>query len=392
MFRGMSAAVAFSTDTREQTARTVVKAAAVLRAGQFAGWLWVPLAYSLGRHSGVILIGYLLAVAWSAVLFTIGIRRSGLSIRWIAADVAVAVACAVAVSRSFPLGEAASPRNWVLGPICGTAVTAAFFASRPVVAGAIGAITAAWLVGTWPDTHSRDALLVFSGCGVIIVFALVAALAAHILFRAATRADDAASAALEAQRREAMAEARDEERRQQFKVLHDNVLHTLESIARGELGVGSQQARETCMRDADYLRGLITGGVDSIPTDLGVALAGMGRDRSALGLRINQQFDALPKQCPRHVTDALTGAAREALNNVVKHAGTAEAWLSAYGDGAGGVIVTIVDRGCGFDPELESTGLGLMRSVKHRVLEIGGKVRIDSAPGDGTTVEMSWTP
>jgi len=118
----------------------------------------------------------------------------------------------------------------------------------------------------------------------------------------------------------------------------------------------------------------------------------MGRDQSALGLRINQQFDGLPQRFPGHVTGALTGAAREALNNVVKHAGTGEAWLSAYGDGAGGVVVTVVDRGGGFDPEAESTGLGLMRSVRHRVMEVGGKVGIDSAPGEGTSVEMSWTP
>jgi signal transduction histidine kinase len=248
------------------------------------------------------------------------------------------------------------------------------------------------MAGTWQDIRAVGAILVLSGCAVIVVFSLVAALAARVLFRAATQADQAASAALEAQRREAMAEARDEERRQQFKVLHDNVLHTLESIARGELAIGSQQVRQTCMRDADYLRGLITGGADSIPTDLGVALAGMGRDRSALGLRINQQFDALPKQFPPHVTQALTGAAREALNNVVKHAGTDEAWLSAYGDGAGGVIVTVVDRGQGFELQAKSGGLGLMRSVRHRVLEVGGKVRIDSAPGEGTSIEMSWTP
>jgi signal transduction histidine kinase len=111
-----------------------------------------------------------------------------------------------------------------------------------------------------------------------------------------------------------------------------------------------------------------------------------------LGLRINQQFDSLPKQIPTHVTEALVGAAREALNNVVKHAHTSEAWLSAYGDGHGGVTVTVVDRGKGFDPNGKSAGLGLMRSVKHRVLEVGGGVRIDSAPGEGTSVELSWTP
>jgi len=388
----MSATVSPLTGARGQTTRTEIRASAWLRAGQFAGWLWVPLVNGFAGLSSVVLVGYLLAAAWCAVLFTVGIRRDRLTIRWILADVAVAVLCAVVVSRAFPPGQASTPHNWVLGPICGTAVMCAFFASRWVAAGSVAAIAASWLVGVWPDTRTPESIFVFSGCGVIVVFAIVAGLAARILFRAATQADEATLVALEAQRREAMAEARDEERRQQFKVLHDTVLHTLESIARGELALRSMEVRAKCERDADYLRGLITGGVDSIPTDLGVALAGMGRDRSALGLRINQQFDSLPKQIPEQVTKALVGAAREALNNVVKHARTTEAWLSAYGDGDGGVTVTVVDRGNGFDPSEQSTGLGLMRSVKHRVLEVGGGVTIDSAPGEGTSVEMSWTP
>lgn len=375
-----------------QTTRTEIRASAWLRAGQFALWLWVPLAHGIVGISKIALVGYVLAAAWSAVLFTVAIRRNRLNVRWILADVVVAVVCAIVISRALPPGQASTPRNWVLGPICGTAVLCAFFAPRWVAIGSVAAIAAAWLVGAWPDLKTPESAGVFSDCGVIIVFAIVAALAARILFRAASQADEATRLGLDAQRREAMAEARDEERRQQFKVLHDNVLHTLESIARGELDFRSVEVRETCMRDADYLRGLITGGTDSIPTDLGVALAGMGRDRSALGLRINQQFDSLPKEIPKHVTEALVGATREALNNVVKHAQTAEAWLSAYGDGRGGVTVTIVDRGKGFDPNIKSPGLGLIRSIKHRVLEVGGTVRIDSAPGEGTSVELTWTP
>jgi signal transduction histidine kinase len=369
-----------------------IRASAWLRAGQFALWLWVPLVYGFSALSKTVLIGYVLAAAWSAVLFAVVIRRNRLGIRWILTDVAVAAVCAVVVSRAFPPEQASTPRNWVVGPICGTAVLCAFFAPRWVAAGSVATIAAAWLVGSWPAAKTPESTGVFNNCAVIIVFAAVAALAAQVLFRAATQADEATQVALEAQRREAMAEARDEERRQQFKVLHDNVLHTLESIARGELDLHSTKVRAKCMRDADYLRGLITGGVDSIPTDLGVALAGMGRDRSAMGLRINQQFDSLPKHIPKHVTEALVGAAREALNNVVKHAHTSEAWLSAYGDGDGGVTVTVVDRGKGFDPNEKPTGLGLMRSVKHRILEIGGGVIIDSGPGEGTSVELTWTP
>ena len=388
----MSAAVALPGAVREQTARSVVRAAAFLRAGQLASWLWVPVVYGIARLSPVVLAGYLLAIAWTAVLFTTALRRNDLTTRWVLADVAVAVACAVIVSRAFPAGQAASPRNWVLGPICGAGVTCAFFASRWITAWSVAAIAVAWVLGTWPDIGSAGAILVPSGFAVIVVFSLVAALAARVLFRAATQADQAAAAALEAQRREAMAEARDEERRQQFKVLHDNVLHTLESIARGELGIGSQQVRETCMRDADYLRGLITGGADSIPTDLGVALAGMGRDRSALGLRINQQFDALPKQFPPHVTQALTGAAQ----------GGAEQRGQARRDRPS-MAVRVRRRSGRRDRHDRRPGPGVRPAGEVRRTwpdavsappgsRGRGKVRIDSAPGEGTSIQMSWTP
>ena len=45
------------------------------------------------------------------------------------------------------------------------------------------------------------------------------------------------------------------------------------------------------------------------------------------------------------------GAAREALNNAAKHADVDKVWLTASGDGQGGVSVTVVDRSAGFDPE-----------------------------------------
>jgi len=40
---------------------------------------------------------------------------------------------------------------------------------------------------------------------------------------------------------------------------------------------------------------LISGGIDSVPTDFGAALTGLARDHSAPGeLRVNRQFDAVP--------------------------------------------------------------------------------------------------
>ena len=82
--------------------RTVLRAAAFLRAGQFALWLWVPVVYGIGRFSAVVLIAYVLAAGWTAVLFANGIRSNGLSIGWVIADVGVAAACAAIVSRFYP--------------------------------------------------------------------------------------------------------------------------------------------------------------------------------------------------------------------------------------------------------------------------------------------------
>ena len=371
----------------------IVRALAYLRAGQLAMWGWVPVFYGLGHFPLLVSVGFVLVTAWSVVFFTTGIRHHGPPPGWVVADVAVGVIAAAGVSRLFPVGDAASIHSWVLPVVAGVAVTVAVYGSWSTALAGIGLLSVAWLYGTWRDTSTANAQVVFSNCAVIVVFALVARLAARILVRAASQTDAANAVALEARHREAAAEARDHERRLQYMRLHDSVLHTLENISRGVWNVQAAQARENCQRDAEYLRGLISGGADMVPTDLGAALAGMVRDRAALGsLRINQQFGSLPARIPSEVADALVGAAREALNNAAKYAGVSEVWLTAFGDRDGGVTITVVDRGVGFDPRAPQTGLGLTRSIRHRVVEVGGTVRIDSAPGEGTSVETTWKP
>jgi len=56
----------------------------------------------------------------------------------------------------------------------------------------------------------------------------------------------------------------------------------------------------------------------------------------------------------------------------------------------------IEDNGCGFDPgvahsdEGQCGGLGLL-SMRERASFSGGTYRIDSAPGRGTRIEVSWS-
>jgi signal transduction histidine kinase len=101
---------------------------------------------------------------------------------------------------------------------------------------------------------------------------------------------------------------------------------------------------------------------------------------------------------PVAVAAAIAHAVREALANVVSHAGTGEAWvdvsLAPGGEVAepGGFQVTVRDLGVGFDPaRVDPARLGLRRSIIERIADRGGRASIRSAPGEGTVVCLCWT-
>jgi signal transduction histidine kinase len=82
--------------------------------------------------------------------------------------------------------------------------------------------------------------------------------------------------------------------------------------------------------------------------------------------------------------------AREALSNVSRHAQATTCRVSLYED-AGTVVLEIDDDGCGFDPATarpEGQGLGNLRA---RAKAIGGRVELDSHPGEGTRVRVQLT-
>ncbi|MFD8302589.1 sensor histidine kinase [Streptomyces sp. NPDC059690] len=78
---------------------------------------------------------------------------------------------------------------------------------------------------------------------------------------------------------------------------------------------------------------------------------------------------------------------QEALANARKHAGSsAEVGIElTYADDA--LTLSVRDDGCGFDPGAPCDGYGLA-GLRARATEVGGTTRIDSTPGDGTTVTV----
>jgi signal transduction histidine kinase len=91
-----------------------------------------------------------------------------------------------------------------------------------------------------------------------------------------------------------------------------------------------------------------------------------------------------------HVQE-LAAAVRQALDNVVEHAGASRVALFAEEDG-GAVVLTVRDDGRGFDYDerrlLAEGKIGLAKSVKGRVEQLGGGMRVTSRPGAGTEIEL----
>jgi signal transduction histidine kinase len=81
--------------------------------------------------------------------------------------------------------------------------------------------------------------------------------------------------------------------------------------------------------------------------------------------------------------------AQEALNNVAKHAAASQATVSLRCEGDR-VDLYIADDGCGFDLAVvppKTLGIDIMRE---RAESIGASLKIESQPGSGTRVTVTW--
>ena len=88
---------------------------------------------------------------------------------------------------------------------------------------------------------------------------------------------------------------------------------------------------------------------------------------------------------------ALFRLVQEALNNVAKHARATQALISVVSSKEEACL-SVTDDGLGFDPQSlkppsEEPRWGLI-SMQQRVASIGGRLTIDSAPGQGTQVSV----
>jgi signal transduction histidine kinase len=119
------------------------------------------------------------------------------------------------------------------------------------------------------------------------------------------------------------------------------------------------------------------------------ALARSESNRSGLRVVVDSKA-AVESPVPHEVELACYRVVREALTNVVKHAGASHVAvsLSCHTDR---LTLSVADDGCGFEvgpatrQAVRDGHLGLV-GMRERVDHVGGTLTVDSTPGEGTTI------
>jgi PAS domain S-box-containing protein len=200
----------------------------------------------------------------------------------------------------------------------------------------------------------------------------------------------------------AQATAALEERQRLARELHDSVSQALYGIA-----LGSRTARTLLDRQGppervaewlEYVLSLAEAGLTEMRA-LIFELRPESLEAEGLIAALKQQAAALRArhEIPVHATlgeepdlpletkEALYRIAQEALHNIIKHARASSADLKLECD-AEGIALEVSDDGAGFDPEEDFSGHLGLKSMRERVTRLGGTLRIESAPAEGTRI------
>ncbi len=118
----------------------------------------------------------------------------------------------------------------------------------------------------------------------------------------------------------------------------------------------------------------------------------VGRLRQTENMAIHLQIEGLEERLPHRVEDIVFAIVREAIHNIKKHARATNIWLTVIRKEKE-LLTTIRDDGQGFDvEEVEISyatrgSIGLL-NLYERAEMLGGQISIESALGQGTTVNL----
>jgi len=201
--------------------------------------------------------------------------------------------------------------------------------------------------------------------------------------------------------REAMrlvVEAQELERARLARELHDETGQALTSILLGlkslERVLDTDEEREalTSVRDlvVSTLQDVRRLAVELRPSaldDFGLAPAVerlVDAHRAEGSAVIDLELQLGDDRLPPDVETTMYRIVQEALTNIAKHAGAARVSILLTRKEQAAVVV-VEDDGGGFDPDAATAGLGLA-GMRERVALVGGRLRVETRRGQGTTI------
>lgn len=350
------------------------------------GAISVGVGWSAYREPRVALAVLVVAVAESATIARLDLRRGRLLPGLAMLDTILSAAALVAVGFAMPMRDRTTSLDWMLPYAVGAVVGLALCerAWRGIVASLALALT--YVGSTLADARhgAGSRATVVANAASFPGFFTIVALVSHFADHMADALDHARQAAIESGERLAVLR----ERRRSQRLIHDSALQTLEAIASGRF-VEEHAMRAQARLEATRLRAELTGATSEGALALRVAEV-IYEVEAANGLRVELVGTPGLLEPPYAVGDALLAATREALVNVAKHAGVVHAVVRVRSQGEG-VEIVVRDEGRGFDTASADGGFGIEHSITGRMADVGGVARVSSEPGFGTRVQL-WGP
>jgi len=240
----------------------------------------------------------------------------------------------------------------------------------------------------------------------VLILGSIALILITTLRNAAARVDAARLAAAKGYAIAVRSEAREIQRSRVDAILHDHVLATL--LVAGKSETAMERHLSVGMAE-DALQTLQSAG--PLGPDLqSITLAELGERLRVTAAVLPPEFLfahglGLDRRVPGNVAEAVLAAATQAMVNSMQHAGALQG--ASVGAGAHaiepvrtvcihpwedqGFTVLVADSGRGFDTAaVAAERLGLRVSMRERMAAVGGRVAVNSLPGSGTSVVISW--
>ena len=259
--------------------------------------------------------------------------------------------------------------------------------ARYMVVASVGVEGLAVVVGRLNGTVWRFDLYLF-------FLALSVALGFIVLRAALARSSGADLIVREAGVEESLRHMRGVARSQVAAVVHETILNDLAVIATTEPGRVPARLEHRLLgtlrllASPDWVDGPAAEPTEELFATDSVQRAVQRARGQGLTVLVDGELGRVAHLPPR-TERALGGAVEQCLVNTIRHAHVDTAEVSILGD-AESVAVMISDGGDGFDADaVVEDRLGIRGSVRSRIEEVGGTVRIFAKPGLGTSVLIS---